>query len=201
MQNGFVYLTAFLRHARYEIRYATDENFTGSPVDGYRRPAAVASEALARALSAAEASLRPKGLALVVYDAYRPLRAVEAFLDWTKRGAEGRKDAYYPDIDKAELFDNGFLAYRSAHTRGAAVDVSLVRISDGCPLDMGGAFDVFGPRSHTACRGLTLAQRRNRLLLRHVMADAGFVPYDKEWWHFRLRREPFPDTYFDFPVE
>jgi zinc D-Ala-D-Ala dipeptidase len=176
-----------------EIRYATSHNFTGAPVPGYREPECILTEPAALALRRAQRALRPKGLSLKVYDCYRPRRAVARFVAWARSpGGQSMKHEFYPRVDKRRLIADGYIADRSAHSRGSTVDLTIAS------LDMGTGFDFFDPRAHTM--NATGAQRRNRLLLRQTMRDAGFTGIDTEWWHFTYRREPFPGTYFDFSV-
>jgi len=182
-----------------EARYAGHENFMGRPVAGYQANKAFLSTPAAEALSAAQAELVAEGLGLKVFDAYRPQRAVDDFMAWCADvDDQARKADYYPDVDKSQLVAEGYIAEKSGHSRGSTVDLTIVQ--HGVELDMGSGFDFFGPISHYAADGLTDAQKANRKLLRDVMTRHGFEPYAPEWWHFTLRHEPYPDTYFNFPV-
>ncbi|MFI7274709.1 M15 family metallopeptidase [Streptomyces sp. NPDC049879] len=182
-----------------DIRYAGDHNFVGEPVDGYRDAECLLTEESALALRRAHRSLDGRGYGLLVYDCYRPQRAVDHFLRWADdRGDTRTKDEFYPRVPKDRLFDEGYLAERSGHSRGSTVDVTLVR--DGEPVDMGTDFDFFDPRSHVGERDLTKEQRTARATLRGALTREGFVPVTTEWWHFGYEPEPFPDTHFDFPV-
>lgn len=187
-----------------EMRYAGEHNFVGSRIDGYRRRLCLLSKQAAAALAEVQRDLAEQGLGLKVFDCYRPARAVAHFVRWAEDGADQRgKTEFYPDVDKRDLFKDGYIADRSGHSRGSTVDVTLVRLADGQPateLDMGTCFDLFSPRSWPSDQTVSATAQKNRALLAAAMKQRGFKPYDKEWWHFTLADEPFPDTYFDFPV-
>ena len=201
LPTGFVYVKDVIPSIVEDIRYAGDHNFVGRPVDGYAAPRAVLTAEAAKALRAAAEAFHAKGYTLLVYDGYRPQRAVNHFMRWAEDIADtAAKAEFYPDLDKAELFDRGYIARRSGHSRGSTVDLTLLD-SDNQPLDMGGEFDWFSPVSGHDYANLTDAQKANRLLLKNGMMDAGFLPYSEEWWHYRLKDEPYPDTYFDFVIE
>jgi len=181
-------------------RYAGTENFMGQPVHGYDAAEVMLTPEAAIALSASQELAESRGLFLLVYDGYRPQRAVDHFVEWGADLSDTRnKLVYYPDVPKAELFDRGYIAERSGHSRGSTVDLTLTR--DGQPLDMGTPFDFFDERSHTENPGISGQAMENRLLLREIMEAAGFRNYVKEWWHYTLKDEPYPDTYFDIPIE
>jgi D-alanyl-D-alanine dipeptidase len=182
------------------IRYAGSDNFVGQPVTGYDAPVCLLTAAAAAALAEAQGLLAAFGLELLVYDCYRPQRAVDHFMRWA-RDLDDRatKTRYYPRIAKASLVRDGYIAERSGHSRGSTVDLTLIGDA-GPPLDMGTPWDFFDSSSHTAFPALTNEQRRNRLLLVSVMDRAGFENYAKEWWHFTLRDEPNPDVYLNQPV-
>jgi zinc D-Ala-D-Ala dipeptidase len=188
------------------MRYFGSDNFIGERIDGYEHPRCLLAQPAAGALARVQRELAARGLALKVFDCYRPARAVAHFMRWardlddTKRKAE-----FYPGVDKRDLFKLDYIAERSGHSRGATVDLTLVRraLATGqadAEVDMGTPFDLFDSRSWPSDRTVGAAARRNRARLAAAMARAGFKPYDKEWWHFTLAREPFPNTYFDFPV-
>lgn len=184
-----------------EMRYHGSDNFMGRPVDGYEDPVCLLSGEAARALTSAHAQLEPFGLGLKVFDCYRPARAVAHFVRWAREPADTlRRRDYYPEIDKSQLFELGYIAERSGHSRASTVDLTIVDSATGQELDMGTPWDLFSTRSWPHDASMTAAQRANRMLLRSVMDQHGFRPYDKEWWHFTLRDEPYPDTYFDVPV-
>ncbi|MBN8964388.1 MAG: M15 family metallopeptidase [Rhizobiales bacterium] len=184
-----------------EARYATAHNFVGVPIDGYDRPLCYLTRPAAEALALVMSDLEAKGLALKLYDCYRPTRAVAHFVRWARDLGDTRMKAeFYPHVEKNTLFRDGYIASRSGHSRGSTVDLTLVRRADGATLDMGTPFDFFSPRSWPSDRQVSAEARANRMLLAQAMRQRGFAPYDKEWWHFTLRREPYPQTYFDFPV-
>lgn len=186
---------------RVDLRYLGDDNFVGQRVDGYEANRLVMTRAAATALARVQAELAPMGLGLLVYDAYRPQPAVDHFVRWAEDAADTRMKAdYYPDVAKDRLFAEGYIAAKSGHSRGSTVDLALVELGSGEPLDMGTAWDFFGEESWVTWEGATAQQRANRMLLRSVMLNHGFTPYEKEWWHFRLADEPFPDTYFEAPI-
>lgn len=200
--DGFVPVGEAVPDAILEIRYYTTYNFVGERIDGYEEPVALLTREAAAALKLVSDDLRAKGYRLVIYDCYRPQRAVDHFVRWAEDVASTRmKQVFYPDVDKRELFSRGFIARRSGHSRGSTVDLTLLDEGTGKLADMGGPFDFFGELSHPGYQGdLTSAQIGNRMLLRQAMLDRGFRPLSTEWWHFTLDNEPYPDTYFDFPV-
>lgn len=183
-----------------EPRYAGSNNFMGRPVRGYRTAKVMLTREAAVALSKAQAAAVEQGLSLRVYDGYRPQRAVDHFVAWAADPDDTlAKNVYYPDVPKDELFERGYIAERSGHSRGSTVDLTLTR--DGEPLPMGTGYDFFGALSHTEHPAITGEARENRLLLRRIMEDAGFRNYANEWWHYTLVDEPYPDRYFDIPIE
>ena len=203
LPDGFVYIEDAIADIVVELKYATGDNFVGQPIDGYRHGHAILSEPAAAALAEVQDALRPFGLGLKVFDGYRPQRAVNHFVRWGRDFDDQRtKHRYYPDVSKQDLFTEGFVASQSGHSRGSTVDLTVVyRDEAGMlhELDMGSPYDFFGPISWTASPGVTAQQRANRALLQSVMVTHGFNPYGKEWWHFTLGNEPYPETYFDFP--
>jgi len=197
----FVNVDEVIADLHVDLRYGGSDNFIGRPVDGYERNRLILTRAAAQALEKVQAQLRVRGLSLIVYDGYRPQRAVDHFVRWAKDlGDQKNKAAYYPDVDKSMLFAQGYIADRSGHTRGSTLDLSIADAATGKALDMGTPWDHFGPESWPGYAGITPQQRANRLLLRALMLANGFKPYEQEWWHFTLENEPYPDTYFDFPV-
>jgi D-alanyl-D-alanine dipeptidase len=183
-----------------DMRYAGSHNFVGRPIDGYEAPRCLLSQAAATALAEVARDLAPRGLHIKVFDCYRPTRAVMNFVRWARdlKDTAGKAE-FYPDVDKRTLFRDGYIASQSGHSRGSTIDMTLAN-DDGRELDMGTPFDFFSPRSSPADPTVTPEQHANRMLLAAAMRRHGFRPYEKEWWHFTLRGEPFPDTYFDFPV-
>lgn len=201
LPEGFVLLADAVPDILQEIRYYSTYNFVGSRIDGYEQPCAILTAEAARALRAVSDELLAEGYRLKIYDAYRPQSAVDHFVRW----AEDLEDTamrpyFYPEEDKSQLFAHGYIAARSGHSRGSTVDLTLLDEATGKELDMGGTFDYFGAPSHTDYAGLTPEQQANRALLRDAMLRHGFRALKTEWWHFTLREEPFPDSYFDFPV-
>ncbi len=202
LPEGFVYLDDVIPGIRLEMRYYTDNNFTGRRVDGYLKPVCIISKPAALALKNVQNDLLAFGLELKIFDAYRPQAAVDNFIRWAAdTGDTKMKKEYYPDVDKTNLFRDGYIASRSGHTRGSTVDLTIIQSGSGKELDMGGPFDFFGPISWPDSSMVPAVMRANRLLLRTLMIRYGFNPYEKEWWHFTLANEPFPKTYFNFPVE
>ena len=184
-----------------EMRYAGSHNFVGQKIDGYDKPICYLTRQAAAALAQVVADLEPRGLTIKVFDCYRPQRAVAHFVRWARNlRDEKMKAEFYPRVDKNTLFRDGYIAARSGHSRGSTADLTLARRSDGHELDMGTPFDFFSPRSWPSDRSVGAAAQGNRALLARAMRARSFRPYDKEWWHFTLRHEPYPETYFDFPV-
>lgn len=199
--SGFVLLSDHVPHAVLEMRYYSSYNFIGERIDGYEEPCALLTREAARALKAVSAEMLVQGYRLKIFDAYRPACAVRAFILWGIEDRDTRmKEYFYPDIEKNELFSKGYIARRSSHSRGSAVDLTLLDMKSGKELDMGSPFDFFGEISHPYSDAVTPQQLENRMTLRNAMVRNGFVPYDCEWWHFTLADEPYPDTYFEFPV-
>ncbi len=199
--DGFVPLAEAVPDAILEIRYYSTYNFVGDRVDGYERPVAYLTKEAAAALKAASDDCVARGYRLKIYDAYRPQRAVSHFMRWAKDVGDVRmKPYFYPNLDKSVLFDQGYIAEKSGHSRGSTVDLTLFDMKTEKEVDMGGTFDWFGKESHPDYKGVTAAQLANRMLLREIMLSHGFKPLAEEWWHFTLEDEPYPDTYFDFPV-
>jgi D-alanyl-D-alanine dipeptidase len=201
MQEGFVFLDEVLSGVRWDAKYATWDNFTGRPVDGYEVNRVVGSLALAEALLAAKRRAATRGLGLLLWDGYRPQRAVDRFLRWAEQPEDGStKQRFYPRIDRATMFANGYVATRSGHSRGSAVDLTLYRLDTGELLPMGGGHDLMDELSHHGAEGVPAVSAENRRTLASIMTDSGFQPYACEWWHYALVDEPYPDSYFDFLV-
>ena len=199
--SGFVLLADYVPNIVQEIRYYSTYNFIGERIDGYEEPCALLTIEAARALKAASNELLVQGYRLKVFDAYRPNCAVKHFVLWGIEDQDIRmKPYFYPELEKQELFSKGYIAKQSSHSRGSAVDLTLLDMKTGREMDMGGPFDLFSEQSHPAYRGITDEQYENRMLLQRVMLRSGFQPIDCEWWHFSLQDEPYPDTYFGFPV-
>ena len=197
----FVVVSQVIPDAILEIRYHSTFNFVGDRIDGYDEPCALLTREAALALKAASDDLMAQGYRIKIYDAYRPQDAVNHFVRWAKDLGDTRMKAYfYPEVDKSQLFSSGYIAKRSGHSRGSTVDITLFDLSTGKDADMGGTFDYFGDASHYEYKKLTPEQKNNRLILRKAMTAHGFKPISTEWWHFTLVDEPYPDTYFNFPV-
>jgi D-alanyl-D-alanine dipeptidase len=201
LPSGFVDAAAVADGLALDMRYFGNNNFVGERIDGYERPRCLLSAQAAEALAAVQSSLAARGFGLKVFDCYRPQRAVAHFVRWAQKVDDiRRKSEFYPEVDKRDLFKDGYISERSGHSRGSTVDLTLVRRADARALDMGSPFDFFSPRSWPSDRSVSVEAQKNRALLAEAMAAGGFRPYDKEWWHFTLVNEPFPETYFDFPV-
>ncbi|WNS46881.1 M15 family metallopeptidase [Paenibacillus sp. MMS20-IR301] len=202
LPSGFVYLDEVIPSAQYEIRYFSQNNFTGTRVDGYNAPLAIFSKTAATALKKVSDELESKGYILRIYDAYRPQQAVNHFVRWSQDAADLKtKAAYYPKLDKRNLFKLGFIAKKSGHSRGSTIDLTLAYQKTGELVDMGSPYDFFGEISYYNTTLINSTQHANRKLLKDVMSKHGFKPYSKEWWHFTLIKEPYPQQYFNFKVE
>ena len=200
LEDGFVYLKDINNSIIIDLKYYSNENFTGQFIEGYHSNTAILTKESAVALSNAQDDFNKLGYSLILYDAYRPQRAVDFFIRWSKNLNDTiNKRIYYPNIKKSELFELGYIAYKSGHSRGSTVDVSLIEISTNKLLDMGTIFDYFGVESHTFFDEISENQKANRLLLYEVMTDNGFKNYSKEWWHYTLENEPF-EKYFNFLI-
>ena len=199
--SGFVLLADYVPHIVQEIRYYSTYNFIGDRIDGYEQPIALLTKEAARALKSVSNEMMVKGYRLKIFDAYRPDTAVKHFLLWGIEDTDVRmKPYFYPGVEKQALFSEGYIARRSSHSRGSTVDLTLLDMSTGRELDMGSPFDFFGKISHPDYLDITEEQYDNRMFLRSAMLRNGFEPIDCEWWHFTLRDEPYPDSYFSFPV-
>ncbi len=197
----FVLLSDFVPGILQEIRYFSTYNFIGDRIDGYEFPCALLTRDAARALKTVSDKASVMGYRLKIFDAYRPACAVRHFVMWGLEDLDQRmKPFFYPDLEKQEIFRRGYIASRSSHSRGSTVDLTLLDMKTGKELDMGSPFDFFSEMSHPDCPDVTEQQHENRMLLRDLMVKNSFQPIDCEWWHFTLADEPFPDTYFEFPV-
>ena len=199
--SDFVLLSDYVPSIVQEIRYFSTYNFIGERIDGYEQPVAIITKEAARALKAVSNEMNVKGYRLKIFDTYRPATAVKHFVLWGIEDLDQRmKPFFYPDLEKQSLFELGYIASKSSHSRGSTVDLTLLDMETGKEIDMGSPFDFFNEISHPDYRGITDEQYENRMLLQSVMIKHGFLPIDCEWWHFTLENEPFPDTYFEFPV-
>ncbi|GGX16986.1 D-alanyl-D-alanine dipeptidase [Pigmentiphaga litoralis] len=225
---GFVHLTDVAQTIPLDVRYHGSNNFLGRPVRGYHAPTCILTLPAAHRLRDIQRELRPSGLSLKVFDCYRPQQAVDDFIAWAKDPADQKaKAAYYPNVPKDLLFERGFIAERSGHSRGSTVDLTLAVLPPGAlaeaprsdaidkppvalptrgallpngEVDMGTPFDLFDVQSHTDNPDLPEEVRHNRKFLATLMLKHGFTGVQEEWWHFTLLDEPYPDTYFNFPV-
>ena len=198
---GFVSVGETIPDVILEIRYYSSFNFIGERIDGYEQPIAMLTREAASALKKVSDEAVSRGYRLKIYDAYRPQKAVDHFMRWAKDASDIRMKRYfYPGLDKSELIPGGYIAEHSGHSRGSTVDLTLFDMGTQKELDMGGPFDFFGELSHPDYPGITEEQHANRMLLRSLMTSHGFLPLEEEWWHFTLAGEPYPDTYFTFPV-
>ncbi|RSN38768.1 D-Ala-D-Ala dipeptidase VanX [Streptomyces sp. WAC 04229] len=201
MKDNFAFLDEYVPGIRWDAKYATWDNFTGKPVDGYLANRIVGTKPLCSALKRVREKARAHGFGLLLWDGYRPQRAVDCFMRWSRQPEDGRtKQRHYPHIDRAEMFDRGYVAEKSGHSRGSTVDLTLYHLATGELVAMGGGHDLMDPISHHGAQGITPAEAMNRQHLRSLMEACGFHPYECEWWHYTLKDEPYPDTYFDFPV-
>lgn len=202
LPKGFVYVEDVIPSIKSDLRYNGSNNFVGTPIDGYKREVVILTEAATKALKKVQDELQVYNLSIMVYDAYRPQRAVNHFVRWAKDLNDTiNKTTFYPDVPKNELFKHEYIASRSGHSKGSTLDITLVDNTTCEPLDMGTPYDFFGKESWVSYNQLTAQQLANRMLLQTIMRKHGFRHYPQEWWHFTLRNEPFPNTFFDFEVK
>jgi D-alanyl-D-alanine dipeptidase len=201
VNDDFAFVDELVPGIRWDAKYATWDNFTGKPVDGYRANRIVGTTAVCTALERAQEEAASLGFGLLLWDGYRPQRAVDCFLRWSAQPEDGRtKQRHYPNIERSEMVEQGYVAAKSGHSRGSTVDLTLYHLDTGDLAPMGGDHDLMDPISHHGASGITPVEARNRQHLRSIMEAAGFDCYDCEWWHYTLRDEPYPDTHFDFPI-
>ncbi len=201
MNNDFVFVDEFVPGIRWDAKYATWDNFTGKPVDGYFANRIVGTRALCAALDRAREKAASVGFGLLLWDGYRPQRAVDCFLRWSQQPEDGRtKPRHYPNIDRPEMFEQGYVATKSGHSRGATVDLTFYDLATGELARMGGDHDLMDPVSHHGATGITHFEATNRQHLCSIMEACGFTAYECEWWHYTLTHEPYPNTYFDFVI-
>jgi zinc D-Ala-D-Ala dipeptidase len=201
MNDDFAFVDECVPGIRWDAKYATWDNFTGKPVDGYAVNRIVGTRVLCAALENVQEKAASLGFGLLLWDGYRPQRAVDSFVRWSQQPEDCRtKVRHYPNIDRTAMFEKGYVAAKSGHSRGSTVDLTLYHLATGELAAMGGDHDLMDPISHHGAQGITPAEARNRHCLRSVMEDCGFSSYDCEWWHYTLKDEPYPDTYFDFAI-
>ena len=202
LPEGFVYAKSIIPDLDVELRYFSDHNFVGDTIDGYKANRLIITKGTAEKLKLVQDELQQQNLCLKVYDGYRPQRAVNHFIRWARQLNDTiSKSEFYPEVNKRDLFNAGYIASRSGHSRGSTLDLTIIDGETSEPLDMGSPFDFFGEESWVEHNDLTEIQKKNRQLLQTVMLKHNFRNYPKEWWHFTLRWEPFPKTYFDFEIE
>lgn len=199
-KSNFAPIYTVIDDAAYDIRYYSPNNFTGNKINGYKAPIAYLTKEALSALSVAAQDLRNQGYRLLIWDSYRPQKAVDNFVEWINNPQDNGDKTFYPKLKKSDLLKGNYIAEKSGHTRGSTVDLTIIK-KDGSFVDMGGTFDLFSDISHPDYKKLTKEQKHNRKILHDAMIKAGFNGIDSEWWHFTLKNEPYPDTYFDFDVE
>jgi len=199
-KTNFAEISTVIDDAVYDIRYYSSNNFTGNRIQGYKAPRAYLTKEALKALTKAAAILRKQGYRLLIWDAYRPQKAVDNFVRWINDPNDDGDKTFYPALEKSDLIKGVYIMEKSGHSRGSTVDLTLIK-KDGGFVDMGGTFDLFSEISHPDYKKLTREQKKNRKLLHDTMIKAGFVGIDSEWWHYTLKNEPYKDTYFNFDVE
>lgn len=199
-KSDFAEISSVIDDVAYDIRYYSPNNFTGNKIDGYKAPRAYLTKKALAALAKAAEDLRAQGYRLLIWDSYRPQKAVDNFVRWINNPIDAGDKSFYPDLQKSDLLVGQYIMEKSGHTRGSTVDLTIIK-KDGGFVDMGGTFDLFSEISHPDYQDLTDEQKNNRKILRDAMVKAGFNPLDSEWWHFTLKDEPYKDTYFNFDVE
>lgn len=199
-KSDFAEISTVIEDAAFDIRYYSSNNFTGNKIEGYKAPRAYMTKKALAALKIAADDLRKQGYRLLIWDSYRPQKAVDNFVKWINDPNDPGDKSFYPKLEKSDLIAGVYIMPKSGHTRGSTVDLTIIRKNSGF-VDMGGTFDLFSEVSHPDYKKLTKKQKKNRKILRDAMVKAGFKPLDSEWWHFTLKDEPYPDTYFNFDVE
>lgn len=199
-KTDFAEIGSVIDDAAFDIRYYSANNFTGNKIKGYKAPRAYMTKEALSALAKAAEDLRAQGYRLLIWDSYRPQKAVDNFVAWINDPEDTGDKSFYPDLQKSDLLTGNYVMAKSGHTRGSTVDLTIIK-KDGGFVDMGGTFDLFSEVSHPDYPNLTDEQKNNRQILHDAMVNAGFKALDSEWWHFTLKDEPYTDTYFDFDVE
>ena len=199
-KSDFAEISSVIDDAAYDIRYYSSNNFTGEKIDGYKAPRAYLTKQAVSALAKAADTLRSQGYRLLIWDSYRPQKAVDNFVRWINDANNAGDKSFYPDLEKSDLLKGDYIMAKSGHTRGSTVDLTIIK-KDGGFVDMGGTFDLFSEVSHPDYQNLSDEQKHNRQILHDAMIKAGFKGLNSEWWHFTLKDEPYKDTYFNFDVE
>lgn len=199
-KTDFAEIGSVIDDAAFDIRYYSANNFTGNKIKGYKAPRAYMTKEALSALAKAAEDLRAQGYRLLIWDSYRPQKAVDNFVAWINDPEDAGDKSFYPELQKSDLLTGNYVMAKSGHTRGSTVDLTIIK-KDGGFVDMGGTFDLFSEVSHPDYPNLTDEQKNNRKILHDAMVNAGFKALDSEWWHFTLKNEPYTDTYFDFDVE
>lgn len=199
MEKGFVFIDEVLSGVRWDAKYATWDNFTGKPVDGYEVNRIAGTIELAAALRETKRQAAALGYGLLLWDGYRPQRAVDCFLRWSEQPEDGRtKERYYPNINRRDMITKGYVASKSSHSRGSVIDLTLFQLDTSELVPMGTGFDFMDGRSNHTSKNVSIIEAQNRCILKTIMENSGFEPYPYEWWHYVLKNEPYPDRYFDF---
>ena len=198
--SGFDKVYNVIDDAVYDLRYYSPYNFTGNKIRGYKAPVAYMTKEALQALAIAAADLRKQGYRILIWDTYRPQKAVDNFVEWINNPNDEGNKSFYPKLKKSDLLKGNYVAEKSGHTRGSTIDLTIIKM-DGSFVDMGGTFDLFSEISHPDYKELTPEQIKNRKILRDAMTNAGFAGIDSEWWHFTLKDEPYKNTYFNFDIE
>ncbi|WP_298236890.1 M15 family metallopeptidase [uncultured Algibacter sp.] len=202
LPKGFVYANDVIPDIDVELRYYSSNNFVGTAINGYNANKLILTKQTAEALKKVQSYLQQQNLCLKVYDGYRPQQAVDHFIFWARDINDTlNKHVFYPDVKKKDLFKEEYIASKSGHSRGSTVDITIIDGNTSLPIDMGSKYDFFGKESWVNFNNISEEQKANRKLLQSVMLKFGFRNYPKEWWHFTLKGEPFPNTYYNFPIE
>ena len=197
----FVIINDLIPDIITELRYYSSFNFVGAHIDGYQEPVALLTKEAAERLKNASDFFDTKGFRIKIWDSYRPQSAVDHFVRWKNDLNDVKmKEYFFPDLTKKEVFEQGFIAEKSGHSRGSTIDLTLIYKQNGTDVDFGTSFDFFGIKAHTNYTQITDQQKYYRSFLKTVMEENGFINLPEEWWHYSLDKEPFPDTYFNFPV-
>ena len=199
-KSGFEKVSTVIDDAVYDVRYYSSYNFTGAKIRGYNAPIPYMTKEALSALKVASDILRKQGYRILIWDTYRPQKAVDNFVEWINNPNDAGNKSFYPKLEKKDLVAGNYIATKSGHSRGSTIDLTIIK-TDGSYVDMGGTFDLFSEVSHPDYKKLSRKQKQNRKILRDAMTEAGFIGIDSEWWHYTLKNEPYKDTYFNFDVE